>query len=367
MPSRTAAISAGAIGAAIVVAGAAALYVAHPGFLWPAPVPVVVADRATSPPPAATETSAAPASPVPAAVRPSFDVVTVEPTGEAVVAGRAAPNAKVELRDAGKTFAEATADAEGQFVMIPPALAPGGHSLSLATGAGQTEATSNAIAVSVPEPARKPAVAAAASSKPAATPSPPTAATAPPPGPARVAIQSVEASAGGRMVAKGAAEANATVRLYLGGAFVGDAKTKADGRWSLTIQHGLTPGAYAVRADEINPADASVVARAEAPFDFPASPTAAQPGAPASAPAVAKAKSPPPASAATSSPADVVVDSVQTAHVERGNTLWGLSQTFYGDGSRYQIIFAANANQIRDPHWIYPGQTFVVPKAEPKP
>ena len=374
MPSQTAAIWAGAAGAAVVVAGAVVIYVAHPSFLWPAPAPAVVADRATAPSAAAGRTSAAsvgaaepaaPASAGPAPVKPAFDVVTVAPTGEAVVAGRAAPNATVELKDAGKTVAEAKTDAEGAFVMIPPALPPGEHSLSLSTGAGPSEATSNAIAVSVPEPAPKAAVAAAAPSKPAATPPPPAAATAPPSGPARVAIQSIEASAGGRLVAKGAAEPNATVRLYLSGAFVGDAKTKQDGRWSLTIQHGLTAGAYAVRADEINPADAAVVARAEAPFDFPASSAAAAPGAPASAPGVAKADSPLPA--APASPADVVVDSVQTAHVERGNTLWGLSQTFYGDGARYRLILAANANQIRDPHWIYPGQTLVVPKAEPKP
>ena len=278
--------------------------------------------------------------------------MSVEPTGETVVAGRASPNATVELKDAGRTLAEAKTDAEGAFVMMPPALPPGGHSLSLSTGAGGTEATSEAIQVSVPEPAPKTAVAPAAPSKPAATQAPPTSATAPPSGPVRVAIQSVEASAGGRLVAKGAAEPNATVRLYLSGAFIGDAKTKQDGRWSLTIEHGLTPGAYAVRADEINPADAAVVARAEAPFDFPAS-------------AVAMADTP--LADAPASPADVVLDSVQTAHVVRGNTLWGLSRTFYGDGSRYQVIFTANANQIRDPHWIYPGQMFVVPKPEAKP
>ena len=63
----------------------------------------------------------------------------------------------------------------------------------------------------------------------------------------------------------------------------------------------------------------------------------------------------------------MVIDSVQTAHVEPGNTLWGLSQTFYGDGARYQMIFAANTGQIRNPNLIYPGQTFVVPKDAPKP
>jgi len=383
MPSQKAAISAGATGAAVVVAAAAAVYWARPNVIWPEAVPAGVTERAheasaPAAPAVLTERAPAPAQTAPsppaaaplvasAAVKPAFDVVTVDPAGEAVVAGRAAPNTKVELKDAGKTVAEATTDAQGDFVMTPPPLPPGEHSLSLATRAGPTETTSNAIAVSVPQPAPKAPVAAAPSAPPASAASPPAAnASAPPSGPVRVAIQSVEASAGGRLVAKGAAEPNTTVRLYLGGAFVGDAKTLADGRWSLTIRHGMTPGAYAVRADEINPGDASVVARAEAPFNFPESPTA-PPSAPASAPTVASADASLPASTSPSSPADVVVDSVQTTHVVRGNTLWGLSQTYYGDGSRYQIIFAANANQIRDPHWIYPGQMFVVPKAQPKP
>ena len=183
---------------------------------------------------------------------------------------------------------------------------------------------------------------------------------------ARVAIQSIEATAEGRLVARGVAEPNALVRLYVSGAFVGDAQTKADGRWSLTIEHGMTPGAYAVRADEINPANAKVVARAETPFDYPAAPAAAAPT--AANPRVSAA--PPVAAFAppqSFSSADIVVSAVQTHHVEAGHTLWGISQKFYGDGSRYQLILAANSNQIRDPHWIYPGQVFVVPSPEPKP
>ena len=126
------------------------------------------------------------------------------------------------------------------------------------------------------------------------------------------------------------------MRLYVSGAYVGDAKTTGDGRWSLTIAHGLTAGGYAVRADAIDPANAKVVARAEAPFNFPAALTAQQ----------GPAAAPPPASSST---ADLRVEAVQCHHVERGNTLWGISQRFYGDGSRYAAIFSANANQIRDP------------------
>jgi len=382
MPSRTAAIWATATGATIVVAGAAAAYWARPSVIWPIPVPSPVTERAPAPAAPAAQTPAAGAPPAvaSAAVKPAFDVVSVDPTGDAVVAGRAAPHVRVELKDGGKTVAEATSDATGQFVMIPAPLPPGAHSLSLATGAGATLETSNTVAVAVaapkavppaPQPpasASSPAPNTASSTLPAPQPS----ANSPSPAPkvaslalpasqpasaARVAIQSIEATAGGRLVARGVAEPNALVRLYISGAFVGDAKTKADGRWSLTIEHGMTSGAYAVRADEINPADAKVVARAEAPFNYPAAP------APASV-ASQVAEAAPPADA---SPADVVVNEIKTAHVVAGNTLWGLSQTFYGDGSRYAVILAANANQIRDPHWIYPGQTFVVPKAEPKP
>jgi nucleoid-associated protein YgaU len=372
MPPQTMAIWAGAAGAVIVAGGAAAFYLAQPSFLWPPSLaPPAVSDRAAAPTldpakaPAVASASlpTAPASPIaPTAVKPTFDVVNVEPTGEAVVAGRAAPNAKIELRDAGRTVAEATTDNSGQFVIIPPTLTPGAHSLTLTTGSQPSAAeTSNAVPVSVPEPPPK-AVATATPSKPDATsPSPGAKASSAAALPIRIAVRSVEASAGGRLVARGVAEPNTTVRLYLSGAFVGDAKTKADGRWSLTIQHGMKPGAYEVRADQINPGDAAVVARAAAPFDYPA--------APASAPVsvVASADAGPAGSADAPSDADVVVASVQAHHVERGQTLWGISQKYYGDGSRYQLIFAANVNQIQNPNVIYPGQTFVVPKPEPKP
>jgi len=364
MPSQPALIWAGATGAAVAAVGAAALIWTHPGSLRPNPPPVVAtgpAEPASQPPaseaaPAPQSNAAAPPQEAkPAEVKPAFDVVSVEPSGDTVVAGRAAPNVKVALLDGPRTLAEAMTDAQGQFVMIPAPLPPGEHSLTLSAGSGGASETSAAIPVTVAAP--PPLKSAAQEATP--SPAPPSAApgapsSAAPAAPAAVAIDSVEASAEGGMVAKGAAEPNATVRLYLGGAYVGDAKTKDDGRWSLTIAHGLSPGPYTVRADEIGRDDAKVVARAEAPFTFPANLAPA---------AVARAQAALPAA----SPSDLVLDSVQTHHVERGHTLWGISQRFYGDGSRYAIIFHANSSQIRDPNLIYPGQTFVVPKAASKP
>ncbi len=212
----------------------------------------------------------------------------------------------------------------------------------LSTGEGASAESSKPISVAVAEPPK--------AAPPAAEASPTPLAGAPAAAPGAVpaiAVKSVEVGPGGRFVARGEASPNATVRLYLSGAFVGDARTGDDGRWSLTVQSGMTQGAYTLRADEVR-ADGTVQARAEAPFDFPR---------------VSSEKVV--AAAVPSSPADLVLASVQTAHVKSGDTLWGLSQTFYGDGSRYKLIFAANTGQIRNPNLIYPGQTFVVPKPEP--
>jgi nucleoid-associated protein YgaU len=347
MLSRIALITLGASSAAVAAIGAGAYYwTTAPGLSQPAlseqsvPSPVA-AERAPPqpvPPPApkaAPPVAAASAVAAAPPAAPSFDVVSVEPTGDAVIAGRAAANAKVALVDAGRTVAEATADERGQFVMIPAPLAPGEHALTLSTGA----ATSNVVPVSVAPP---PVATASAVPPPAAAVQP------------AVAIRSVETTAQGGLAAAGSAQPDTVVRLYVSGAYVGDAHVQKDGRWSLNIAHGLTEGGYALRADAIEPESAKVAARAETPFNVPAS-------------AVATASSADAAPTPPKTPADVVVDSVTTHHVDRGDTLWGISQTVYGNGARYAVIFSANANQIRDPNLIYPGQTFVLPNGAPPP
>ena len=62
---------------------------------------------------------------------PIFDIARIEPTGEAVIAGRAAPNAAVELLHNGYVHDRAVADRSGQFVMVPPRLPPGDYELTL--------------------------------------------------------------------------------------------------------------------------------------------------------------------------------------------------------------------------------------------
>jgi hypothetical protein len=62
---------------------------------------------------------------------PVFDVARIERTGEAVIAGRAAPGATVDLLRNGERLDGAVADSSGQFAMIIPRLPMGGYELTL--------------------------------------------------------------------------------------------------------------------------------------------------------------------------------------------------------------------------------------------
>jgi nucleoid-associated protein YgaU len=62
---------------------------------------------------------------------PVFDIARIEPTGDAVIAGSAAPGAVVELLRNGERHDQAVADQSGNFVMVPPRLPPGTYELTL--------------------------------------------------------------------------------------------------------------------------------------------------------------------------------------------------------------------------------------------
>ncbi|MEG6509996.1 LysM peptidoglycan-binding domain-containing protein [Methyloligella sp. 2.7D] len=63
---------------------------------------------------------------------PSFDVVRVERTGDAVMAGRASPGWKIEVQSDGEKIGETTADDAGQWtIVLDEPLPRGDHSLGL--------------------------------------------------------------------------------------------------------------------------------------------------------------------------------------------------------------------------------------------
>lgn len=107
---------------------------------------------------------AKPQSPV-ADSGPRFDVARVDDHGEAaVIAGQAAPGAKVELLRDGQPLDSVTADASGQFVMTPPKLPAGSYELALRAKApdGTVTQSSRTMPVTVAEAAPPPARIAAA-------------------------------------------------------------------------------------------------------------------------------------------------------------------------------------------------------------
>lgn len=76
---------------------------------------------------------------------PRFDVARVDDHGEAaVIAGQAAPGAKVELLRDGKPLDSVVADASGQFVMTPPKLPAGSYELTLRAKAPDGTVTQSA-------------------------------------------------------------------------------------------------------------------------------------------------------------------------------------------------------------------------------
>jgi LysM repeat protein len=130
------------------------------------------------------------------------------------------------------------------------------------------------------------------------------------------------------------------------------------------VWHSDTKGAKDVRLilqDDRNlvlygsdgPAWSSETHTDEAPPPPPAPAEPAEPeveAAAVEAPAVAEAPAPPPP---PPPPAP------RTYTVVSGDTLWAISERFYGEGNKYQQI--ADASGIPNPDLIYPGQVLTIP------
>ncbi|CCE12058.1 conserved hypothetical protein [Bradyrhizobium sp. STM 3843] len=302
---------------------------------------------------------------------PSFDVVNVDPTGAAVVAGRAAPGATVELLLNGEPHDRVVADQSGQFAMIPPPLPPGTYDLTLrAKQPDGKEVTSKQSVAVVIEPANqgrkpgeRPMVALMTPDKPTVVLSRP---TAPADG---VAVDAVDVDPSGKLHVSGRAHPGADVRLYLNNSFVASATAGADGLVTFTINEGVVPGSYRVRLDEVDANSGKVRSRAEVPVAVPES-TASLPSGKSGAATADTVAAPKIASADRSGsvasdggkPSSVVVPKIASITVSRGDSLWNISRKALGVGAHYAVIYNANRQQIRNPNLIYPGQIFVLPK-----
>lgn len=86
---------------------------------------------------------------------PTFDVVRVEPSGETVIAGLAAPNTTVEVVDGPETVAKAEANERGEWALVlEKPLSPGTHDLAIRTTSKDKSIVTlsdQRVAVAVPE------------------------------------------------------------------------------------------------------------------------------------------------------------------------------------------------------------------------
>ncbi len=211
----------------------------------------------------------------PKELRPTFDIVDIGPSGEAVIAGRAAPGSTVELLGDGKVQGRSMAGRSGDFVMSPSRLSPGNYKLSLrSTDTDKKQAFSTqTVAVSLDHV-----------SSPAPQPTSTLAAMA-------------------------------------------------------TPQQSTTPRSTEAK---VVPAPNSLDLATDKPRNLP------------------------PVAHATPRKAEVASGFAArtpiTASVKRGDSLWRISRSTYGNGNRYHVIFDANRGHIRNPNLIYPGQIFVLPK-----
>jgi nucleoid-associated protein YgaU len=90
-----------------------------------------------------------------------------------------------------------------------------------------------------------------------------------------------------------------------------------------------------------------------------ADPPAPEAEAPDVAPAAEEAPAPAPEAEPTAPPPPPPPPAVQTYTVVSGDTLWAISERFYGDGSKYQVI--ADASGVSNPDLIHPGQVLTIP------
>jgi nucleoid-associated protein YgaU len=80
---------------------------------------------------------------------------------------------------------------------------------------------------------------------------------------------------------------------------------------------------------------------------------------PAAAEVTTAPEEPVPAPEPEPAPAPEPEPTARTYTVEAGDTLWAISERFYGDGSKYQVI--ADASGISNPDLIQPGQVLTIP------
>jgi nucleoid-associated protein YgaU len=367
----------------------------------PPSAPQAAAPAETKPEVQAEATAAVRPDAEPTAV-PSFDVVMIEPNGEGVIAGRAAPGWQVSVQSSGTKVAAATADAQGEWsAVLDKPLPTGDHALTLKiTSPDGTRALSSQELVRVEvsdgaKPAGPPAEAAApAPQAPPQAPAPATAPSAPTPsgqpaaspqqeaapaeaepeGEARAVPRSAEQSAPppaskpklvfktadyrdtgaaiGSVSITGTSDPGATISVYCDNEKLATVRAGADGRWSVVAEKKLGAGQHNFRAERIDAATGALSAQATIAIErlIPKPPEVA-----------AKEAAPKPGSPGSAATSVAAAEDKDVYTIRRGDTLWAIAKRYLGSGLRYPTIFQRNRETINNPNLIHPQQQVKVP------
>ncbi|MEO1253128.1 MAG: LysM peptidoglycan-binding domain-containing protein, partial [Pseudomonadota bacterium] len=143
-----------------------------------------------------------------------------------------------------------------------------------------------------------------------------------------LALDVIDYDDSGAVIFSGRASPGSVVQIFINRQFIGQTQANEDGQWMISPDAQVTPGVYQLLVVQLDEAGRPAYA-IELPFER-ASPNAIQ-----------------------------LRDG--RVVVQPGNSLWRIARRAYGRGARYTIIYEANADQIRDPDLIYPGQIFEVP------
>jgi nucleoid-associated protein YgaU len=283
------------------------------------------------------------------ATAPVFDVVRVDSQGSAVIAGRAAPNALIEIISNEDVIGTAQSDTSGAFVAfldVPSGPKPQSIKLVATNEAGETFTSPEPVIVLgrlVDEPEITNALQEPAAEQPIVEAALPLIVrtegeTVKLVQPSQklssdlVTLDTITYSLDRQVLLSGRGQPGRTVFIYANGAFKGETKATGDGGWELKLDN-IEEGRYVLRVDQVM-SDGKVISRFETPFqrEFPPAETIAR------------------------------LQIEKQIIVQPGNNLWTIAQNRYGSGVKYTTIFDANRSQITDPDLIYPGQVFELPE-----
>ena len=325
----------------------------------PSAAPQTVVETA----PAAPASGAADVEKTPATQRVpvQIDLAQVRPDGNAVFAGKAAPNAKVTVFEGDVVLGTTTADENGEWVVVPEAaLGAGEHLVSvgavsgdgvetvaditMAIQVGKTAEESPLVALLPQSETDIPKLLQSPDDKPAAVESVVTAKTPSAEGAsdtvratdaAPVAVvpalapRSLAWGAGGELVVSGVSRGGSSVVAEAAGSPFGNTAVGADGAWQVAGRVDMDRPSRVMRfllRDDAGEAVAS--------YELPVATRDLSQG----------------------------LDGSRLVIVQRGDALWRIAFQSYGEGVKYVDIVRRNAAAINDPDLIFPNQIFAIPQ-----